>query len=58
MSKIGYTIVQAASAAGVPVRTVEIALKGRQLRARRIDDQPVILRDDIAEWLTSFPTWA
>lgn len=58
MSKIGYTITQAAEAAGVDVRTIEIAVKGDTLRAHRINDNPVLLKEDIAGWIASFPNWA
>ena len=58
MSKIGYTINQAADAAGVAVRTVEVAVRNQDLKAQRIDGQPVILKADICEWLGTFPEWS
>ena len=58
MSKIGYTITQASEAAGVAVRTIEIAVRNKTLRAHRIDDDPVMLKEDITEWIASFPSWS
>lgn len=57
MSKIGYTIIQAADATGVTVREIEVAVRGKQLKAHRVDGQAVMLKDDITAWLRSFPKW-
>ena len=55
--RIGYTIIQAADAAGVTVRVVEVAVRDKRLRALRIDGQAVMLKGDIIEWLGTHPEW-
>ncbi|MFC5930849.1 helix-turn-helix domain-containing protein [Cryobacterium melibiosiphilum] len=57
MSKIGYTITQAADAAGVTVRMIEVAVRAKQLKAHRVEGQAVMLKDDITTWLRGFPSW-
>jgi len=57
VSKIGYTISEAAAAVGVQDKTIELAITARELTARRIAAQPIITRTDLEAWLTNGPNW-
>lgn len=54
---IAYSIAGAAEATSVEKSTVISAIQDGKLRARRIDDQPVLLKSDILEWLESHPDY-
>lgn len=57
LCNIGYTITDAAAAAGVTVRVIEMAINARELVARRVADAPVILYTDMHKWLDAMPNW-
>jgi len=61
LGKIGYTITEAACAAGVEVRDIEVAVSSGHLAARRVlclgKDRAIVLRDDIQAWLDTMPAW-
>ena len=58
MSKIAYSIEEAAEAAGYSTDTIRRALRNNDLTARYANTKPVILATELTEWLSSLPTEA
>lgn len=46
----------AAAATGLSERTIRDAIRNGDLIAHYLGKKPVILRDDLAEWISSLPT--
>ncbi|MBC7594549.1 MAG: hypothetical protein H7288_11530 [Kineosporiaceae bacterium] len=61
MTKAGYTIVEAAHAAGVEKRDIEVALSSGALMARRVPcmgrDRAIVLHPALVAWLETMPAW-
>jgi len=58
MSKLAYSIEEAAEAAGYSTDTIRRALRNNDLTARYANTKPVILATELTEWLSSLPTEA
>ena len=58
MSKLAYSIEEAAEAAGYSTDTIRRALRNNDLTARYANSKPVILATELAEWLEALPTEA
>jgi hypothetical protein len=58
MSKVAYSIEEAAEAAGYSTDTIRRALRNSDMTARYANSKPVILATELADWLRSLPTEA
>lgn len=58
MSKLAYTVVEAAEEASVDMAAVVRAVQDGELRARRVNDDLRVLHCDLAAWLEECPAWA
>lgn len=58
MSKVSYSIEEAAEATGYSTDTIRRALRNSDLTARYANTKPVILATELTEWLESLPTEA
>jgi excisionase family DNA binding protein len=58
MSRVAYTVAEAAEAAGLHHVKVREAIKMGRLPARRVGKPIVILAADLAAWLESLPSVA
>ena len=56
MSKIAYSIEEAAEATGYSTDTIRRALRNSDMTARYANSKPVILGTELQEWLESLPT--
>jgi excisionase family DNA binding protein len=54
-SQLGYSVIQAAKAAGCGRSTIYEELTNGKLRARKLGRRTVILASDLATWLASLP---
>lgn len=57
MNKIGYTIIEAATEAGVERHHIEAAINARELVARKVGRNAVIVAADLRAWLDALPNW-
>lgn len=57
MSKLAYTIVEAADQASVEMATVVRAIQDGELRARRVENDMRVLHADLSTWLDGCPNW-
>ncbi len=57
MAKLGFTIAGAAKTAGVTEAAIIDAVRSKELVARRVDDNAVILGSDIQVWLEAQPRY-
>lgn len=55
-SKLAYNLVEAAAATGYSVSTLRIAIRRFDLVASYANSKPVILADELRDWLKSLPT--
>ena len=58
MSKVSYSIEEAAEATGYSTDTIRRALRNNDLTARYANTKPVILATELTDWLSSLPTEA
>lgn len=58
MSKIAYSIEEAAEATGYSTYTIRAALKNNDLVARYANTKAVILATELTAWLESLPSEA
>ena len=58
MSKIAYTLEEAAAACGYSVDTIRRAVRKSEMVARYANSKPVIMASELTEWLESKPTEA
>lgn len=56
MSKIAYTLEEAAAACGYSIDTIRRAVRKSELVARYANSKPVIMATELIEWLESKPT--
>lgn len=56
MSKLAYSIEEAAEAAGYSTDTIRRAIRNNDMTARYANSKPVILASELADWLGSLPT--
>lgn len=54
--KLVFTLEEAAAATGYSVRTLQIAIRRNDLLARYANTKPIILVDELQDWLRSLPT--
>jgi hypothetical protein len=55
-SKLAYNLEEAAEATGYSVSTLRIAIRRHDLLARYANTKPIILADELQDWLRSLPT--
>lgn len=55
-SKLAYNLEEAAAATGYSASTLRIAIRRHDLLARYANTKPIILADELQEWLRSLPT--
>jgi len=55
-SRLAYTIDEAAAATGYSASTIRTAIRRNNLLARYANTKPVILIDELQDWLRSLPT--
>ncbi|MDQ1059114.1 hypothetical protein QFZ23_003015 [Arthrobacter globiformis] len=55
-SKLAYNLEEAATATGYTVSTLRIAIRRHDLLARYANTKPIILADELQDWLRSLPT--
>jgi len=58
MSKIAYSIEEAAEATGYSTDTIRRALRNNDMTARYANTKPIILATELTEWAESLPTEA
>lgn len=58
MSKLAYTLPEAAEMAGTSVSVIRRKIANSDLTARYIDTKPVILASELESWLESLPAEA
>jgi excisionase family DNA binding protein len=58
MSKIAFSIEEAAEATGYSTDTIRRALRRGDMTARYANSKPVILATELKEWLEALPTEA
>ena len=58
MSKVAYSIEEAAEATGYSTDTIRRALRNNDMTARYANSKPVILATELTDWLGSLPTEA
>lgn len=58
MSKVAYSIEEAAEASGYSTDTIRRAIRNSDMTARYANSKPVILATELTEWLESLPTEA
>lgn len=58
MSKIAYSIEQAAEAVGYSTDTIRRAIRNNDLSVKYANSKPVILASELESWLTSLPSEA
>ncbi|SEI45733.1 hypothetical protein SAMN04487917_101396 [Arthrobacter sp. yr096] len=58
MSKRAYNFEEAAVATGYSIDTIRRAVRNNELTARYANSKPVILIDELDEWLENLPTEA
>lgn len=58
MSKVAYSIEEAAEATGYSTDTIRRALRNSDMTARYANSKPVILATELTEWLEALPTEA
>lgn len=58
MSKVAYSIEEAAEASGYSTDTIRRALRNSDMTARYANSKPVILASELTDWLTALPTEA
>jgi len=56
MSKIAYSIEEAAEAVGYSTDTIRRALRTNDLTAKYVNSKPVILASELTSWLESKPS--
>jgi len=56
MSKIAYSIEEAAAATGYSTDTVRRAIRNSELVARYANTKPVVMASELTAWLESKPT--
>jgi hypothetical protein len=56
MSKLSYSIEEAAESTGYSTDTIRRAIRNSDLTARYANSKPVILASELADWLGSLPT--
>lgn len=54
--KLAYNLKEAAAATGYSVDTLRIAIRRNDLVARYANSRPIILADELLDWLRSLPT--
>lgn len=54
--KLAYSLQEAAAATGYSARTLSIAIRRHDLLARYANSKPIILADELQDWLRSLPT--
>jgi hypothetical protein len=54
--ELAYSLKEAAEATGYSVRTLQIAIRRHDLLARYANTKPIILADELEDWLRSLPT--
>lgn len=57
MGKVGYTITEAASSAGVTKHDIVEAMRARELTAHRVNGNAIILATGLQAWIESQPNW-
>jgi hypothetical protein len=55
-SKLAYNLEEAAAATGYSTSTLRIAIRRHDLVARYANTKPVIMADELQDWLRSLPT--
>lgn len=58
MSKLAYSIEEAAIAAGYSTDTIRRAIRNSDMTARYANSKPVILATELQDWLETLPTEA
>jgi len=58
MSKVSYSIEEAAEATGYSTDTIRRALRNNDMTARYANTKPVILATELTDWLEALPTEA
>lgn len=58
MSKVSYSIEEAAEATGYSTDTIRRALRNNDMTARYANSKPVILATELTDWLEALPTEA
>ncbi|MEO5314193.1 hypothetical protein PV772_08735 [Pseudarthrobacter sp. CC12] len=58
IQKLAYSIQEAAEATGYSSDTIRKALRNNDLVARYANSKPVVLAEELADWLRSLPTEA
>ena len=56
--KLAYSIEEAAAASGYSTDSIRRAIRKFELTARYANSKPVILAEELADWLRSLPTEA
>jgi len=56
MTRLAYTIEEAAEATGYSKDTIRAAIRNHDMTARYANSKPVILATELQEWLASLPT--
>lgn len=56
MSKVSYSIEEAAEATGYSTDTIRKALRNSDMTARYANSKPVILATELQEWLEALPS--
>lgn len=54
--KLAYNLKEAAEATGYSTDTIRRAIRNSDLTARYANSKPVILKDELEDWLRSLPT--
>lgn len=57
MGRVAYTIAAASDAAGVTKQSIQDALRTGALRAKRVENKPIILTAALTAWINTFPDW-
>lgn len=58
MSKLSFTIEEAAESTGYSTDTIRRAIRNSDLTARYANSKPVILASELSDWLQALPTEA
>ena len=58
MSKLSYSIEEAAVATGYSTDTIRKAIRNNDLSVKYANSKPVILASELESWLTSLPSEA
>lgn len=56
MSKLAFTIEEAAEATGYSKDTIRAAIRNHELIARYANTKPVVMATELQDWLTALPT--